>query len=103
LEVFDLTGDDRYRKAALGAFEYERGVFDERRRNWPDLRELPGQEKSAEGEFMTAWCHGAPGVGLSRVLALRHIDDERCRQEIDVAVGTTLRSGFGTNHSLCHG
>jgi len=52
---------------------------------------------------MVAWCHGAPGIGLSRLRAWRHRRDEVLRDEIDVALETTVREGFGRNHSLCHG
>jgi lantibiotic modifying enzyme len=52
---------------------------------------------------MTAWCHGAPGIGLARLRALQHLDDPEIRAEIDIALKTTLTQGFGGNHSLCHG
>jgi lantibiotic modifying enzyme len=52
---------------------------------------------------MTAWCHGATGVGMSRVVLLRRGLDDFLRDELDIAVRTTLREGFGSSHSLCHG
>jgi lantibiotic modifying enzyme len=52
---------------------------------------------------MVAWCHGAPGIGMARLRSLRHMDDEKIREEVDVALRTTLSLGFGRNHSLCHG
>jgi lantibiotic modifying enzyme len=52
---------------------------------------------------MTAWCHGAAGIGLARLRSLEHMDDEELRAEIDVAIETTARDGFGANHALCHG
>lgn len=52
---------------------------------------------------MTAWCHGAPGIGLARLLSLQHLDDAAVREEIDTALKTTVAQGFGGNHSLCHG
>ena len=52
---------------------------------------------------MTAWCHGAPGIGLARVRSLAHLDDATSRAEIATALATTLAEGFGRNHSLCHG
>ena len=50
-----------------------------------------------------SWCHGAPGIGLGRVLSLKHFDDPEIRLEINAALETTLMHGFGSNHSLCHG
>jgi lantibiotic modifying enzyme len=52
---------------------------------------------------MTAWCHGAPGIGLARLCSLRHLDDAAIHAEINAALKTTLAQGFGRNHSLCHG
>jgi lantibiotic modifying enzyme len=52
---------------------------------------------------MTAWCHGAPGIGLARLCLLPPGGDSGIRAEIDAALRTTLASGFGRNHSLCHG
>jgi lantibiotic modifying enzyme len=54
---------------------------------------------------MTAWCHGAAGIALSR-MELLHASptpDPYLKQEITSAIQTTLRTGFGHNHSLCHG
>jgi type 2 lantibiotic biosynthesis protein LanM len=102
LELAAVTGQERFRDVALDAFEYERSLFSVDKANWPDLRDF---ESGNEGErvFLTGWCHGAPGIGLGRVHALKHVDDESVRAEIRVAVQTTMNIGFGGNHSLCHG
>jgi lantibiotic modifying enzyme len=106
LELTTLTGEQRFRSAALDAIAYERSLFSPAAGNWPDLRELATSGRPAsDGEdvFMTAWCHGAPGIGLARLSSLHHLDDPAIRTEIDRAVQTTLTSGLGGNHSLCHG
>jgi type 2 lantibiotic biosynthesis protein LanM len=106
LELAALTGEERFRTTALAAIAYERSLFSHVARNWPDLRELEtagGAEGKAGGSFMTAWCHGAPGIGLARLQCLQYLDDAEIRAEIDVALRTTLAQGFGHNHSLCHG
>lgn len=101
------TGDARFREAALDGLAYERSVYSAERRNWPDLREGAAEEAGLEGDdelhYMCAWCHGASGVGLARVAGLAELDDGTVRDEIAVAVETTLAEGFGDNHSLCHG
>jgi lantibiotic modifying enzyme len=96
-ELAALTGQERFREAACAAIEEERGLFVPEAGNWVDLR--PG----GEGSGAYAWCHGAPGVGLGRLLCLPHLDDARVRQEIDAALESTLARSFGANHSLCHG
>lgn len=52
---------------------------------------------------MVAWCHGAPGIGLARLDALKYVGDGALHSEIDAALQTTLAHGFGLNHCLCHG
>jgi len=108
LELAALTGEERYRQAALAALDYERDLFSPEAGNWPDLREFktstrPTKNDQAEKHFMTAWCHGASGIGLARVLSLPYVDDRAIRADIATALRTTVRQGFGGNHSLCHG
>jgi type 2 lantibiotic biosynthesis protein LanM len=106
LELAALTGEERFRTAALGAIAYERSLFCKETCNWPDLREVENTVLSGSKQqvaFMTAWCHGAPGIGLGRLRSLLHLDDSQIRAEINTALKTTLSQGFGTNHSLCHG
>ncbi|MCI0398534.1 MAG: type 2 lantipeptide synthetase LanM family protein [Chloroflexi bacterium] len=99
LQLAHLSGESRFKAAALEAMAYERHLFSPEAGNWPDLRPLP----PGQYPFRTAWCHGAPGIGLARLSALPYLDDAAVRQEIGVAVETTLAGGFGRNHSLCHG
>jgi type 2 lantibiotic biosynthesis protein LanM len=106
LELAAATGAERFRTAALAALAYERSVFCPATGNWPDLREPEPSAPSWEGRgpgFMTAWCHGAPGIGLARLQTLPYLDDATTRAEIRVALQTTLAEGFGANHCLCHG
>jgi type 2 lantibiotic biosynthesis protein LanM len=104
LELAELTGEERFRVAALSAIAYERSLFSPEAGNWPDIREQVTQTAN-EGQqvFLTGWCHGAPGVGLARLRTLGHLDDTAVRAEIQTALRTTLSRGFGLNHSLCHG
>jgi type 2 lantibiotic biosynthesis protein LanM len=112
-----VTGESRFRDTALEALHYERSLFSEERRNWPDLREFDIERYSDDPEmiaaiqqyqaedtkFMHAWCHGAPGVGMGRIGMLAHIDTPEIRAEIDAALHSTQHEGFGLNHSVCHG
>jgi type 2 lantibiotic biosynthesis protein LanM len=102
LKLATVTGEERFRTTALAALEYERSLFSPESGNWPDLRD-PEASGVAGASFAMAWCHGAPGIGLGRLLCLRHLDDPQIRSEIDAALATTLGRGFGNNHSLCHG
>jgi lantibiotic modifying enzyme len=96
------TGETSFKETAMAALEYERRLFDTARRNWADLRKTNGVRQSPE-PTLAAWCHGAAGVGLSRIAMRPDLDDGMVPAEITYAVETTLASGFGDNHSLCHG
>jgi type 2 lantibiotic biosynthesis protein LanM len=95
------SGEARFLDAARGALRYERSWFDRERGNWPDLREH--HRPSAEPEFLNAWCHGAPGIGLGRAAILPFLADPEMSAEIRSAARSTLAEGFGGNQSLCHG
>lgn len=111
LELFNATGNPDYRHAAEEAFGYERRWFDKQAGNWLDLRTEPGRGKRAKSHpsFAIAWCHGAPGIALSRLRAYQLVKDDIYKAEALTALQTTfkavetgLRSRI-VNYSLCHG
>jgi hypothetical protein len=112
VELYRATGDDRYRHAAEEAFRYERHWFDAGEGNWPDLRGEPTVKRKRRGgpfPFLSAWCHGAPGIALSRLRAHEVLGDELYYKEAATALQTTrekilrdLPTQTGS-YSLCHG
>ncbi|HWW02074.1 MAG TPA: type 2 lanthipeptide synthetase LanM family protein [Candidatus Acidoferrum sp.] len=106
LELAARTGEHRFKKAAVGGIAYERSLFSAEAGNWPDLRVLeaaPRQGAAQPPPFQIGWCHGAPGIGLARLLCRHHLKDPVLDTETEVALRTTLANGFGSNHCLCHG
>jgi hypothetical protein len=111
LELFYATGETKYRLGAERAFDYERQWFDADVGNWPDFREEMGQRSRIQVplSFATLWCHGAPGIALSRLRAYQIIKDDKYKTEAITALQTTrqaIRSWLRTgseNYSLCHG
>jgi len=80
------TGAQRFADAAQRAVAYERSVFDAERGNWPDFR-----SNNDANEFMLSWCHGAPGILLSRlVLEASGLGDAVMEAERQVARQSTL-------------
>jgi lantibiotic modifying enzyme len=110
LDLWKATGDAKYHEAAQQAFCYERSYFSAEQHNWPDLR--PGESigiPAGQPIFSLAWCHGAPGVGLSRLRAHELLPgDESILAELNEALQTTVSAcsvplASGGNLSLCHG
>jgi len=131
LELHHATGDGGWLHAAGEAVRFERGLFDPVQGNWPDLRDhrdmgvAPGNRV-----FGMAWCHGAPGIGLSRLRGMElarlargtrppgargegpHAPAAPWSAEADVAIRTTRTALAGVlesspdalpDLSLCHG
>jgi hypothetical protein len=126
LDLFAASGQSEYWLAARDAFAYERAFFSPPNQNWPDLRNqeiaqlvvetgrdglvrllAQGYEpEPAYPRYSVAWCHGAAGIGLTRLNAWRLSGDRVYRDEALLAVATTLRGLVPVSkvsYSLCHG
>lgn len=99
LQLAECTGAEIFRTAAEDAILYERELFDCETGNWPDLRTACRSNDEAP---MSAWCHGATGIGIARLTSPIRSDNDEAHQEIDAALRTTMNT-VGQNHSLCHG
>jgi hypothetical protein len=103
---------------AKQAFLYEDYYFDKKINNWPDFRISMYNDKSKKkfinkykrgelnifhkaGDF-NAWCHGAAGIGLARILAYKLSSDSYFNDSIDKAIAKTLIS-HPLSFALCHG
>lgn len=96
--LFTVTLDNRFHELAIKAINYERHTYSPSEANWPDLR-------SSSYDYPVLWCHGAAGIGMSRINMIEEIDDIRINEELKIALQTTISKGFilDRNHSLCHG
>ncbi len=94
------TGSEKFTTAARAALQYERGLFDPIAGNWPML--LAG----GDSRCVSTWCHGAPGILLSRLGFLGQFgkeEDALLRDELATAARTTLRAGLSQVDHLCCG
>jgi len=112
LELHAATREARYRQGAEEAFAYGRSWFDPDEANWPDLRSAQkrtSRKQLGRLSYVSYWCHGAPGIGLSRLRAYQLLGDELYREEAQYALDTTRRAVDAALHagagdfSLCHG
>lgn len=68
--------------------------------NWNDLR------KPVEEAATSAWCHGSPGILLSRLQLADSTHPAIAQQAVadqQMALPNILHDGFGREQSLCHG
>lgn len=92
-----VTGKEAYREAAENALQYVRSHYSSEWENWIDCE---------AGTTLANWCHGASGIGIGLTMCLPFLRSSQVNQvtnEIEQAVATTIRYGFGKSHCLCHG
>ncbi|WP_166925085.1 lanthionine synthetase LanC family protein [Flavobacterium poyangense] len=110
LQLYQETGDSMFLEAAEGGFNYERQSFDNTQQNWPDFRD-DVVASTATNVCGLAWCHGAPGITISRLKANQLHPDPVFVSEMGIALTTTTNSVYqslmenltNTNYSICHG
>lgn len=102
-----ITQQKAFIQAAEKAISHENMLYSTAQGNWPDLREgnrPEGADVCDDGQcFLTAWCHGAPGIGLARLAMAEQLDSSVIQADIERALAATRSHGFHDNHSLCHG
>ena len=101
MRLYERTGEEEFREAALEGFAYERGLYDPEARNWLDPRFGRLLEQSA-------WCHGAPGMALGRLAAaglpeIGHDLDHNLEEDLEEALSITCSLPDSPIDSLCCG
>ena len=107
-ELYRVTGDDRFSATVQEGVRYERHFFSEEFGNWEDHRTDAAPE--GQSAFQFGWCHGAPGIAMSRLRLLElGFDSDLIRRDLRVAAKTTLAKLFYADidgqrdFGLCHG
>jgi type 2 lantibiotic biosynthesis protein LanM len=90
------TGREDFLAAAVSAATFERRHFDAQAGNWRDLRGLGDH-------FMTAWCHGAPGILLNRFTLWRACPTPELENDLLAALATTRDTPRLNRDTLCCG
>jgi len=105
IDLYTLTGERRFLATALNAYKYEDQFFDVEQNNWPDFRlNIASSADPEKLNYSFAWCHGAPGIALSRLKAGAFYETagEICHK---VAMQIDNEDGGKriNNYSICHG
>jgi lantibiotic modifying enzyme len=108
LELFAVTGDERFRQAGEGAFDYERSWTGVCGGAVPDLRGVGCTvSRDAPLPVTDSWCRGAAGVALARLRADELVGT--AGEPPDVALAATRRfvsrrlDTVPDDFCLCHG
>jgi type 2 lantibiotic biosynthesis protein LanM len=100
LKLYEATGENSFREAAVEAEAFESSVFMPEVSNWPDFRYPPDEQGY---RYLTSWCHGAPGIALSRLAALPILDTPQVREDISHGLRATRLAGTTELDTLCCG
>ena len=110
LELYHATDEAQYLRVAEDALRYERQFFNSDVGNWPDFREESERpRRKGPLSYKIFWCHGAPGIALSRLRAYQITGNEAYSQEAEIALNTTRAAVVASmqsrraDYSLCHG
>ena len=105
--LYSRTYDSRLLSAAINGIQNEDLLYKAEIRNWIDNRKDALESTNESYKSMAAWCHGAPGILLSRCKMINLINDESFVQiasyDIKKALESTVMYGFTDNDCLCHG
>jgi hypothetical protein len=105
-ELHAATGRRDFLEMARGAFAFEDSLFDPEQGNWLDVR-----VSIRPNHFACTWCHGAPGIALTRLRAAALDSDfaEDYLKKARIALATTLDAieinlaSRMSDTCLCHG
>ncbi len=101
MKLFRATGKAAFRETALAAVKFEDTLLDREAGNWASRQGLSGVGLALPS--LMTWCHGAPGIALSRLPFLASFANASVQDEVESASNTVIREGFGASHCLCHG
>jgi type 2 lantibiotic biosynthesis protein LanM len=102
LHAYRLTGRADFRETALATIECEDQLRKDEFGNWPDLRGTnPGDTITETNYRMHAWCHGLPGITLSRAACLQIEDSPTIRGDYEFCLAHTQETTYTRNHLCC--
>jgi len=99
--VSRISSDGFSGYAADKIMQLESARFSEDQMNWPDRRK--GQQVAFH-DMPCQWCHGAVGIGMSRLVSLKAWPESKTsRRDIDRAVGAVMSRKLRPVDHVCCG
>lgn len=94
--LYQETKEEAFYDGAFEGFAFERTLYIPEQQGWLDPRSNQIMERSS-------WCDGAPGIALSRLGAVRSMDDPSLRSDLENALKITRALPESNNDQLCCG
>lgn len=102
IELYKVVKDERYLCLASKAINFERKIYNREQNNWINTKNKKDLIQNGFTDPVN-WCHGAPGLGISRIKCYDIFKDDSIIEEIQDSINKTLKEGFGGSDCLCHG
>ncbi|MBL0340824.1 MAG: hypothetical protein IPP71_07820 [Bacteroidetes bacterium] len=105
-QLFNITREEKFKDACLKAFRFEDQFYNAQWSNWQILGAINSEDPFVihHARYQSKWCHGAAGIGLSRIAGYIHTNDLQALQMIHSACRAAINAEPVTNnYSLCHG
>ena len=90
VKLWSYTQKEKYLQAVVASIRFENSLYDDKIGNWKDEREYNGHKSSEQNIYMTAWCHGAAGILLSRCKIMQFDIDKELQDELNKDIKTAL-------------
>jgi lantibiotic biosynthesis protein len=109
LKIYQITDNRKYFDIAEKGISYEDQWYNKSFKNWPDFRDTNEKQSSTSFSYGDAWCHGSPGIILSRLL---YYEISKDKQYLDIIlpvlnnISNKMKNKKylqNKNFSLCHG
>lgn len=93
-----VTGKKIYKDKTEKLLLYENTFYDPATGNWDSAAVSKNQKRKR-----VYWCHGAPGIALSRLMLKNTSNLELIAKDLDISLKTVICEGVIESHCLCHG
>ncbi|WP_102347678.1 type 2 lanthipeptide synthetase LanM family protein [Bacillus sp. Marseille-P3661] len=99
--LYKVTKEEDFKMAAEEALNYESSIYCKEKCNWPDYRLAFMSGKSPN--FMSTWCYGWPGIGLSRMGISSIWASETINRDVNIVLQNARQWRLGPLDHLCCG
>jgi type 2 lantibiotic biosynthesis protein LanM len=94
IKLSKISNNKKFYKYGVDCIKYENSVYSIKKKNWPDFRNV-------KGKWPCQWCHGAVGVGLSRLDLLNN--NINLRVDLKKAINSAIVNWPNSKDTICCG